>query len=93
MGTQREIKSFILDGLDAPREFYSPQYEGPLRKSPVYDGRVTLFWNPSIQTDANGQAKVEFYTSDRQTTLDVIINGIEVESGYPGEGKLILDIH
>ncbi len=92
-GDSQGIKTFILDGLDAPREFYSPRYEGPLRKSPVYDGRVTLFWNPSIRTDANGEAKVEFYTSDRQTTLDVIINGIEFESGYPGEGKQILEIH
>lgn len=86
-GTAHGIKRLILDGLDAPREFYSPRYEGPSRKSPVFDGRVTLFWNPSIQTDANGEAKVEFYTSDRQTKLDVIVNGIEVESGYPGEGN------
>lgn len=85
-GNAQGIKRFILDGLDAPREFYSPRYEGPLRKTPVYDGRVTLFWNPSIYTDLYGEAKVEFYTSDRQTTLDVIVNGIEVESGYSGEG-------
>jgi hypothetical protein len=42
-GNAKGIKTFILDGLDAPREFYSPRYEGPSRKSPVYDGRVTLF--------------------------------------------------
>lgn len=85
-GNAQGIKTFILDGLDAPREFYSPRYEGPLRNSKVYDGRATLFWNPSLRTDANGQANVEFYTSDRQTTFDVIINGIEIETGYPGEG-------
>lgn len=85
-GDSQGIKTFILDGLDAPREFYSPRYEGPLRNSPVYDGRATLYWEPSIQTDAYGGAKVEFYTSDRQTALEVIVNGIEAESGYPGEG-------
>jgi hypothetical protein len=35
---------------------------------------------------------VEFYTSDRQTTLDVIVNGIEVESGYPGEGRTEINL-
>jgi len=91
-GNAQGIKTFILDGLDAPREFYSPRYEGPLRNSEVYDGRATLFWNPSIITDTNGEAKVEFYTSDRHTTLDVIINGIEVESGHPGQGHAQINI-
>jgi len=91
-GNAQGIKRFILDGLDAPREFYSPRYEGPSRKSPVYDGRVTLFWEPSIRTDVNGEAKVEFYTSDRQTTLDVIVNGIEVDGGYPGVGKTEINL-
>ena len=58
-----------------------------------YDGRVTIFWEPSIWTDANGQAKVEFYTSDRQTGLEVIVNGIEVESGYPGEGQAQINLN
>jgi hypothetical protein len=78
-------KTFILDGLDAPRVFYSPRYEGFLKNSPVYDGRATLFWAPSILTDENGQAKVEFFTSDRRTRLEVVANGIEVENGYSGE--------
>ena len=91
-GDPRGIETFILDGLDAPRVFYSPRYESPLRNSPVYDGRVTLFWEPSLQTDAYGQAKVEFYTSDRQTGLEVIVNGIEAESGYPGEGDAQINI-
>ena len=91
-GNAQGIKRFILDGLDAPREFYSPRYEGPLRNSEVYDGRATLFWEPSVRTDSSGQAKVEFYTSDRKTTLDIVVNGIEVESGYPGQGREHIDI-
>jgi len=85
-GNAQGIKTFILDGLDAPREFYSPRYEGPMKKSPAYDGRATLFWEPSVQTDTDGLAKVEFYTSDRQTTLDIIVNGIVVVNGNPGQG-------
>ena len=92
-GDPQGIKTFILDGLDAPRVFYSPRYEGPLKNSPVYDGRATILWEPSILTDINGQAKVEFYTSDRQTHLEVIINGIEIESGYTGEGHAQINLN
>lgn len=86
-GDPRGIKTFILDGLDAPREFYSPRYDGPMQKSPVYDGRATLYWNPSILTDARGEANVEFFTSDRQTGLEVIINCIELGTGNPGQKR------
>ena len=89
-GDPRGIKNFILDGLDAPRAFYSPRYEGPSKKSPIYDGRATLFWTPSIRTDTNGQAVIEFYTSDRKTTLEVTINGIAVETGHPGQKQILI---
>lgn len=85
------IKTFILDGLDAPRIFYSPRYDDPFRKSPVYDGRSTLFWGPSIRTDSIGQAKIEFFTSDRKTNSEVIVNGIEIGTGNPGQGKALVN--
>jgi hypothetical protein len=85
------ITTFILEGLDAPRKFYSPGYDGPERKSPVYDGRATLYWDPSIRTDINGEAKIEFFTNDRQTGLEVIVNGIESGNGYPGGSKFLIN--
>jgi uncharacterized protein YfaS (alpha-2-macroglobulin family) len=85
-GDPQGVKTFILDGLDEPRAFYSPRYDGSLRNIPVYDGRATLYWEPSIRTDKFGQAKVDFFTGDRKTSLRVIVNGIEVESGSTGEG-------
>ena len=84
------VKKFILDGLDVPRAFYSPRYEGSLKNSPVYDGRATIFWEPLLKTDSNGQVKVEFYTSDHLTDLEVIIKGIQVGNGNPGEGYRII---
>ena len=86
-GDPQGIKTFILDGLDAPRVFYSPRYEGLTKKSPIYDGRVTLYWEPSLMTDDNGQAKIEFFTSDRQTVLNIIVNGMELINGATGQGK------
>ncbi len=92
-GDAQGVKTFILDGLDVPRVFYSPRYEGQLKQSPEYDGRATLYWEPSKKTDANGQVKVEFYTSDRKTDLEVIVNGIETENGYTGEGHAHINLN
>jgi hypothetical protein len=90
-GDPRGIKTFILDGLDSPRAFYSPRYEGQSKESPVYDGRATIFWDPSVRTDADGQAKIEFFTGDRKTNLEVTCNGIEVASGNPGQGEALIN--
>jgi hypothetical protein len=90
-GDPTGIKTFVLEGLDTPRAFYSPRYEGSQRKSPVYDGRATLFWEPSIRTDAGGQARVEFFTSDRKKALEVVVNGIETGNGNPGQGRVLVN--
>jgi hypothetical protein len=92
-GDPRGVKTFLIDGLDAPRQFYSPRYEGPARNSPGYDGRVTLYWNPAVRTDAAGQTMVDFFTSDRKTTLEVIVNGIEMDTGNPGNNRLLINYH
>jgi hypothetical protein len=84
------IKTFIINGLDAPRIFYSPRYEDRTKNSKIYDGRATLYWNPEVRTDQNGQAKVEFYTGDRRTTLDVFVNGIEPGNGNTGQEKAMI---
>ncbi len=83
-GDPTGIKTFVLEGLDTPRTFYSPRYEGYRKKSPLYDGRATIFWEPSLRTDTNGIAKTEFYTGDRNTVLKLIVNGMESGSGNTG---------
>jgi len=84
------IKTFIVDGMDSPRLFYSPRYEDPSKQNPIYDGRATLYWNPSVRTNEKGQAKVEFYTGDRRTEMEVIVNGIGLGSGFTGQGKKLI---
>jgi len=87
-GDPQGIKTFILEGLDSPRQFYSPRYDKSSVKNPAYDGRTTLLWNPSVTTDSSGQAKIDFYTSDRNTTFEVIINGMKIGNGAPGNNEI-----
>ena len=89
-GDPSGIKTFILDGLDSPRQFYSPRYDVPHQSNKIYDGRATLHWEPSIRTDASGQAQVEFFTSDRKTGLKIHVNGIEYVNGIPGHEELVI---
>lgn len=90
-GDPTGIITFMLDGLDSSRQFYSPRYDGPSSENQIYDSRATLYWNPSIITDENGVAKIDFYTSDRETSLSLVINGIEAGTGNSGHKKLLIN--
>jgi hypothetical protein len=64
-----------------PQEFYSPKYG--LKPSDVAepDVRSTIFWSPNVLTDANGRAKVKFYTSDVTGNYTISMEGIGSNGG------------
>ena len=57
------------------KRFYVPKYEN-VNTEERTDFRETIYWNPTVQTDKNGKAVVEFYNSDVSTTFRVIAEGI-----------------
>ena len=65
----------VLDGYSTSAEFYHPDYSK--MKLPVgqKDYRRTLYWNPNLQLDENGEANISFYNNSRQTTLSVEVEG------------------
>ncbi|WP_026464960.1 TonB-dependent receptor plug domain-containing protein [Adhaeribacter aquaticus] len=73
-------------GYSKVREFYSPQYEGQAPAGNEPDLRSTIYWNPSVKTDAQGKATVTFYTADRTTRYQAIAEGIS-DDGKPGSGE------
>jgi hypothetical protein len=79
------------DGYSKVREFYSPQYDGKTPASREPDLRTTLYWNPSVQTNAQGKATVTFYAADRNTTYRAIMEGIS-DAGKPGRGVTTFDV-
>ena len=64
-----------------PQEFYSPKYG--LKPSDVAepDVRSTIYWSPNALTDANGRAKVKFYTSDLAGSYTISMEGIGANGG------------
>jgi hypothetical protein len=80
-----EALTLNYEGLQLEREFYSPHYETQKQiDSRMPDRRYQLYWNPSLKTDANGNALVEFYTSDVQGTFVVDIQALDKKgnAGY-----------
>ena len=64
------VRKTWLEGYSTVREFYAPNYSGLLSVS-VPDYRRTLYWNPSVTTDKNGIAKINFYNNSSCTDFNV----------------------
>lgn len=70
-------------GWQKPSKFYSPDYSLDKDMDAVkFDTRTTLFWSPSVKTDEEGIAKILFYTSDRKTRLNIVIEGTTATGEY-----------
>jgi len=70
-----------VDGFSRPYSFYSPEYPtGPIPGDVDY--RRTLYWNPNVITDENGNVNVEFYNSSITRHFNVEAAGI-TSSGIP----------
>ena len=71
------IKSISPLGYQQSVEFYSPKYDSQeKRNATVPDLRTTIYWQPIVQTDEQGEVSFEFYTADEQTSYTVIIEGL-----------------
>lgn len=67
-------RRYILEGFSYPAEFYSPNYSSQTPPEPT-DYRRTLYWNPNLRLDENGEANITFYNNSRPTTLSVEAEG------------------
>jgi hypothetical protein len=73
-GNPRGAIMFSYQGIYMAREFYQPDYEKKNIQTP--DNRTTIYWNPEIQTDSTGTAKVSFYNSDLKGKALIRITGV-----------------
>lgn len=56
-----------------------PEYsDDKIRLSRMPDLRNTLYWNPSVKSDKNGEIELSFWTSDLPGTYVIAIQGISV---------------
>lgn len=76
-------------GFHVPDAFYVPRYEvDSIRQQKRVDLRTTIYWNPDVETDADGRAVVSFYTADNPNNYRVELEGIAADGSicrYRGE--------
>lgn len=74
---------FTISGHTAEKAFYAPKYDVKTANHNTPDYRATLYWNPSITTDENGRAQVEFFNSDSAKQIQVEVQSLSPD-GTPG---------
>ena len=63
--------------IDRFGSFISPDYSSEeMKRSRIPDFRNTLYWNPSIKTNKEGNASIEFWTSDFVSDYEINVQGI-----------------
>lgn len=80
------INSITPLGYKQAVEFYQPKYDVPNQP----DLRTTVAWVPAVQFDDEGRATIEFYTADRVTDYDVVIEGI-TSDGRPCSVQAVVE--
>ncbi|MGI4864494.1 MAG: TonB-dependent receptor plug domain-containing protein [Janthinobacterium lividum] len=75
-----------LPGYYEAREFYRPRYGAPVLNASESDPRrLTIYWNPSLQTDSKGEAEFTFFTADGSGNYQATAEGLTL-TGEPGRG-------
>ncbi len=71
-------RRYVIPGFAYPAQFYSPDYsktELPLKGDEGSDYRRTLYWNPNLKLNDEGEAEVKFFNNSRVTQLSVDAEG------------------
>ena len=64
-------RRFMLPGFAKCGEFYNPDYSQRKVQWENGDYRRTLYWNPNVKFNDDGQAEVSFYNNYRTTQISV----------------------
>ena len=85
------IATVKLPGFYPVREFYQPRYNALLTNPPADPRTSTLYWNPTVRTNAKGEAELHFFTADGSGTFKAVAEGLSV-TGAPvlGSGTVVV---
>jgi hypothetical protein len=77
-GTRRSVANVLQVRVPCyyrARQFFAPRYD--LAPTALPDPRrTTLYWNPTVQTNAKGEAQLRFFTADGGGRFQVTAEGI-----------------
>ncbi|WP_149525260.1 carboxypeptidase regulatory-like domain-containing protein [Sphingobacterium hotanense] len=65
-------------GYVKQRAFYTPKYATPESKN-TNDYRTTVYWNPEIRVEKNGEIDLEFFNADGTGKYKVVVEGNDIQ--------------
>ncbi len=71
-----------------PRTFYSPKY-AVKPTNEVIDARATLFWEPNLTANENGEASLYFYAGAKPSTYTLTLEGTDLNGRFIFQQKKI----
>ncbi len=87
-----EFTKFVHPGYYQAKEFYSPTYTASGPTLEQTDFRSTIYWNPNVKLNENGEGKILFYSSDIATSYRVALEGVTA-SGIPITKEIFIEIN
>lgn len=83
VGTSKEMSPGMFSitpiGFYKARQFYAPTYGADQVSANTTDQRITVFWKPDLNTDADGNATLNFYNADGTGNYRVVVEGIDTK--------------
>ena len=76
---QKGVRYTHFEGYNVPSTFEMEDYSVV---PPMEDFRRTLYWNPNVKTDKEGNATVEFYNNSSCTEISVSAEGMTEDGKY-----------
>ncbi len=89
VGQESRVKEVTPLGHQHPRTFNNGVYQGPTTPNGT-DQRITLYWNPNLVVNADGQCTFSFWTNDAQgSTCTIRIEGVSDDGNIISSSKTI----
>ena len=73
------VTTLTPNGFSHSNRFYSPDYD--TKKDDRPDLRSTVYWNPDLKTDENGNITIKYFNPDVPGIYRIVIEGIGGNSG------------
>ena len=83
------IVRVTLEGFQAPSDFTNVSY-GEGSPTPEKDDRQTLYWNPYLVANEEGELQLSFFTNDLAGPIIIEVRGLTVD-GAPLKGTFLLN--
>lgn len=82
------VKTFVIDGVIYPSEFYGSDYSVLNPSTPEYVS--TLFWKSFLKVNSKGESQLSFYTSDIKGPFKIVVQGITTNDVVYGEKDFLV---